>query len=188
MYLNKKNKRGEFPSTVHALAHHFTNKKFFDALKKVGYDSIKGVEGDSMTYGVFEKGNVKSIYNQGTFDVNNKDIRFQAASVSRKGMSEQELDEDYKSIFRGVAKDNYELEDKDIDRILNKYFKTTGDKVFNSERDEDANLFLEINDAINNFYWHDNKLQRGLDGRWRYYIDDRKMKVKKGVDKFFDSP
>ena len=83
-YLNKKNKSGNYPPKRRRLWERFANKKFFKAIKEAGYDGVKGYEFDDLTYGVFDKGNVKSIYNQGTWDKSNPDTRMQEESYNEK--------------------------------------------------------------------------------------------------------
>lgn len=54
-----------------------------NAIKDLGYDSIMGIEDNTNTYALFEPTQVKSIYNKGTFDENNRDIRYQMGEAEK---------------------------------------------------------------------------------------------------------
>ena len=116
-YLNKKNKSGNYPRNAYSIWKQFKNKKFFNALKEIGYDSVKGYEYDDLTYGVFDKGNIKSIYNQGTFDKSNPDIRMQSSGNRNLNQAKaKKNDEFYTNI-------------KDIEKEIPKYKEQFKDKV-----------------------------------------------------------
>lgn len=56
--------------------HSSFNERFIEVLKERGHDGIFAYEGGSPTWNVFTSEQVKSVFNSGTFDRNNQDIRF----------------------------------------------------------------------------------------------------------------
>jgi hypothetical protein len=73
-----------------------------NAIKDLGYDSIMGIEDNTNTYALFEPTQVKSIYNKGTFDINNNDIRYQESAKQDK--SEEREEKEYNKRKERVEK------------------------------------------------------------------------------------
>ncbi len=74
----------------------------------------------------------------------------------------------------------------DIHQSYQLFGRDWDSKTVNPQNNQFAEIFIKINDEINNQLWKEGKsVQRGVDGRWRYYINDNNLTVS-GDDKFWN--
>jgi len=73
----------------------------------------------------------------------------------------------------------------EIDQSLKKYRGVEKEKVFDAIEDKLAKIYVDLNRAANMSIWKPQSkeiapldFQRGLDGKWRFYISDKDMKLK----------